>query len=49
MKRALLDGRLATARTLVNGGTYGLAKFADAYVTGARLLGLETNQADIAA
>jgi peptidoglycan L-alanyl-D-glutamate endopeptidase CwlK len=44
MKRALLAGRLATARSLVNGGTYGLSKFADAYAIGAKLLGIETAQ-----
>jgi peptidoglycan L-alanyl-D-glutamate endopeptidase CwlK len=41
LRRALLDGRLATARRLVNGGTNGLARFADAYLTGARGLGLD--------
>jgi putative chitinase len=44
MKRALLAGRLATARSLVNGGTYGLSKFADAYAVGAKCLGLELMQ-----
>jgi peptidoglycan L-alanyl-D-glutamate endopeptidase CwlK len=42
LKRALLDGRLATARSLVNGGTNGLARFTDAYLTGAKALGLDT-------
>ncbi len=45
MKRALLVGRLATARSLVNGGTYGLGKFSDAYSIGAKCLGLEFVQA----
>jgi putative chitinase len=40
LRRALLDGRLATARRLVNGGSNGVARFADAYLTGARALGL---------
>jgi peptidoglycan L-alanyl-D-glutamate endopeptidase CwlK len=40
LRRALLDGRLATARRLVNGGTNGIARFADAYITGAQGLGL---------
>jgi putative chitinase len=44
MKNALLAGRMATARSLVNGGTYGLSKFAEAYATGAKRLGLETGQ-----
>ena len=45
MKRALLAGRLATARSLVNGGTYGLSKFSDAYAVGAKCLGLDLMQA----
>jgi putative chitinase len=45
MKRALLAGRLATARALVNGGTYGLSKFIDAYTIGAKCLGIEISQA----
>jgi len=49
MKRALLAGRLATARSLVNGGTYGLAKFTEAYLIGVKRLGLEIGQTDIAA
>ena len=49
MKRALLAGRLATARALVNGGTYGLAQFTDAYLTGAKCLGLDMGHADKAA
>ena len=49
MKRALLEGRLATARALVNGGTYGLDRFADAYTIGAKCLGLPVNQASLAA
>ena len=34
MKQALQDGDLATARRLVNGGTYGLDQFVSAYRTG---------------
>jgi peptidoglycan L-alanyl-D-glutamate endopeptidase CwlK len=49
IKRALLDGRLATARTLVNGGTNGLARFADAYMVGAHALSVPTSQIDVAA
>jgi peptidoglycan L-alanyl-D-glutamate endopeptidase CwlK len=49
IKRALLEGRLATARRLVNGGTDGLARFTDAYMTGAKELGLPTTQIDVAA
>jgi peptidoglycan L-alanyl-D-glutamate endopeptidase CwlK len=49
IKRALLEGRLATARSLVNGGTNGMARFADAYLTGAHALGLPTTQLDAAA
>jgi peptidoglycan L-alanyl-D-glutamate endopeptidase CwlK len=49
LKRALLDGRLATARSLVNGGTNGLARFTDAYLTGARALGVATRVAEAAA
>ncbi len=49
LKRALLEGRLATARELINGGTNGLGRFADAYQTGARLLGLPARRTDIAA
>jgi peptidoglycan L-alanyl-D-glutamate endopeptidase CwlK len=45
MKRALLAGRLATARSLVNGGTYGLEKFVDSYTVGAKCLGLELSLA----
>jgi putative chitinase len=41
MKRALLAGRLATARALVNGGSYGLDKFTHAYTIGAKCLGIE--------
>jgi peptidoglycan L-alanyl-D-glutamate endopeptidase CwlK len=49
LKRALLEGRLATARSLVNGGTNGLSRFTDAYNTGAKALGLATQAADPAA
>jgi len=49
IKRALLDGRLATARSLVNGGTNGLARFVDAYMTGAKALGLPVSQVSAAA
>ncbi len=49
IKQALLDGRLATARSLVNGGTNGLARFTDAYLTGAKALGLPTHAMESAA
>jgi peptidoglycan L-alanyl-D-glutamate endopeptidase CwlK len=49
IKRALLEGRLATARSLVNGGTNGLSRFTDAYLTGAKALGLAVQSADRAA
>jgi len=49
MKRALLAGRLATARALVNGGTYGLARFSEAYLIGMRCLGLDVASASLAA
>lgn len=38
IKEALLEGDLARARRLVNGGRHGLDRFADAYRTGAALL-----------
>ena len=38
MKQALLEGDLARARKLVNGGSHGLDRFAEAYRTGDRLL-----------
>jgi putative chitinase len=34
----LLDGNMATARQLVNGGTNGLDRFEDAYRCGAALI-----------
>jgi putative chitinase len=37
IKEALLDSDLAGARRLVNGGSHGLDRFADAYQTGMRL------------
>jgi peptidoglycan L-alanyl-D-glutamate endopeptidase CwlK len=49
IKRALLEGRLATARSLVNGGTNGMARFADAYMTGAKALGLPISRISAAA
>lgn len=49
IKRALLAGRLATARALVNGGTAGLTRFAGAYRTGAKFLGLHTKGLEMAA
>jgi putative chitinase len=42
IKEALLEGNLAQARKLVNGGSHGLDAFADAYRTGDRLIS-ETN------
>ncbi len=38
LKAALLEGDLARARRLVNGGTHGLERFADAYRIGDRLI-----------
>ena len=38
IRRALSAGNLAGAHKLVNGGSHGLADFADAYNTGNRLL-----------
>jgi peptidoglycan L-alanyl-D-glutamate endopeptidase CwlK len=49
IKRALMEGRLATARSLVNGGTNGLSRFTDAYLTGATALGLPAQATDPAA
>jgi len=49
IKQALSEGRLATARSLVNGGTTGLARFTDAYLTGAKALGVPTRAMDAAA
>src|SRR5262245_11074623 len=48
IKMALLEGNLAQARKLVNGGTHGLEAFADAYRTGHRVIP-ETLGSDAAA